>query len=83
MLQQKLLIRRNLSMVRNETMANVMRKAGFPHTADYILMFGVDNMNPWFINGANEETELFYKRCVEEKHPWDYYMDAPEESAVL
>ena len=71
-------------MGRNDDMiAGAMRKAGFPYTADYILMFGRDKMNPWFINGANEKTEQFYKRCVEEKHPWDYYMDAPDEGAIL
>ncbi len=64
-------------------MADMMRKRGFPYTADYIEMFGMDNMNPWFRNGANEKTEAFYKQCVEEKRPWDYFIDPPDDDVVL
>lgn len=60
-------------------LANIMRSAGFPYTAKYIELFGYREVNPLFTRGANEQTEAFYKRCVEERHPWYFYMDPPEE----
>ena len=67
----------------DKEIAELVRKAGYPYTADYIEMFGQKQMNPWFTRGANEKTELFYKRCVEEQHPWDYYVDGPDGSVIL
>ncbi len=67
---------------RDKAIADLMREQGFPHTADYIGMFGAGNMNPWF-RKPDEKTEAFYKRCVDEKHPWDYYVDPPKEGIML
>ena len=63
--------------------AKIMREAGYEYTAAYIEMFGGDMMNPWFWNGANDKTETFYKKCVEEGHPWNYYVDEPPKDAAL
>ena len=68
---------------KDKLIAEILREKGAPHLADYIEMFGSDNTNPWFWRGSNEKTEEFYKKCVEEKHPWDFYMDAPPEKAEL
>ena len=67
----------------DKLLAEVVRGSGFPQLAAYIEMFGAKNTNPWFWRGSNEKTEAFYKKCVEEKHPWDFYMDAPPEKAEL
>lgn len=60
-----------------------LKKLGLHYQARYIEMFGEENLNPWFIRGGNEATESFYKMCVEEKHPWDFYVDPPEEDDIL
>lgn len=61
-----------------QTIASSLKEEGFEYTAKYVEMFGYDNMNPAFVQGANSQTEKFYKRCVEEGHPWDWYFDFPE-----
>lgn len=57
-------------------LASHVRESGFEYAAQYIETFG-KNLNPWFWDGMDDYTEEFYKRCVEEKHPWDYYVDPP------
>lgn len=63
----------------DKKIADMLRNLGFPYTAQYIELFGYEEINPWFTRGANERTEAFYKRCVEERHPWYFYYDPPEE----
>ena len=58
--------------------AAVFRKKGFEYTARYVEMFGMEAWNPAFHQGANKETEAFYKNCVEEGHPYDWYFEFPE-----
>ena len=41
-------------------------------------MFGMEAWNQAFHQGANKETEAFYKNCVEEGHPYDWYFEFPE-----
>jgi len=66
------------SMVK--TIAGQLRKKGFPHTADYVEMFGLGSMNPSFTKGPTKESEAFYAKCVEEGHPWDWYFEFPEDA---
>lgn len=56
-----------------------LKKRGFEYTAKYVEMFGRENMNPsyWF---PCKQSEKFYKKCVEEGHPWDWYFEFPEDS---
>lgn len=64
----------------------MLEECGLPYTAKYLEMFGLeDGGNPWFSNGRNnrERQEEFYKKCVEEGHPWDYYVEASPEDAIL
>lgn len=63
----------------DKELADALRKSGFPYKAKYVEMFGSDNMNPWFWGKTTKKEEAFYKTCVEEKHPWDYYVDPPED----
>ena len=65
----------------NETsalMAKNARERGFEYTAQYIEKFGADKLNPAFIQGFNAKTEEFYKKCVTEGHPFDYYFEFPD-----
>ena len=68
---------------RDKGLADILRKEGYPYTAEYVEKFGVGNMNPNFWGPMNEKKEEFYKRCVEEGHPWDYYVEEPPEGAIL
>ena len=61
---------------------NFLRNQGFEYTAKYVEMFGSDNMNPNFWGKLDKEKEAFYKMCVEEKRPWDYFVDPPEEGTI-
>ena len=67
----------------DKKVAGQMKKLGFHYTAKYIEKFGVDNMNPWFTKGVTDASESFYKKCVEENHPWDYYDDPPEPGDII
>ncbi len=55
-----------------------LEERGFPNTAKYVEMFGL-NFCPSF-RGVNKEAEEFYKNCVDEGHPWDWYFEFPEDS---
>ena len=66
----------------NKKIADCFRENGFPYTAQYIEMFQ-GNMNPWFWGAPNKGTEDFYKRCVEEGHEWDWYVDPPDYDNVV
>ena len=63
----------------DKLIAEECRKKGFEYTARYIEMFGMEAWNPSFISGANKRTEEFYKQCVEEGHPYDWYFEFPED----
>lgn len=47
------------------------------YTAKYIEMFGIDDMCPSF-RTLDDRAEHFYKDCVKEGHPWDWYFEFPE-----
>ncbi len=64
---------------RDRDIAKSLAENGQKHTADYVLMFGSDNMNPWLVRATADKREEFYKKCVEEQHPWYFYVDPPEE----
>lgn len=57
----------------DEIFAAEFRRNGYEYTAQYVEKFGMEKWEPSFRRGANQETEDFYKKCVEEGHPWDYY----------
>ncbi len=65
----------------DKDLANALKEAGMPNTAAYIEMFGDDLPSMW--SWTTEKKEAFFKQCVEEKHPWDYYLDSDDEDAVL
>ena len=67
-----------------KAMIQRFKDAGFPYTAAYIEKFG-DHLNPWFSDGKpfDEKKEAFYKKCVEEGYPWNYYVDEPEGDEIL
>ena len=67
----------------NEATVDYFRRSGYEYAAQYVEMFGIRKLNPWFWHGMNERTEAFYKRCVEEKKPWDYYSDPPRKGSRL
>ena len=67
----------------DKALASAARDRGFDYTARYILMFGADDLSPWFWDGMTAASEAFYKKCVEAKKPWDYFQDEPEEGMVL
>ncbi len=56
---------------------DALRKRGLEYTARYIEMFGADNMCPSY-RKLDNKAEKFYKNCVEEGHPWDWYFEFPE-----
>lgn len=62
----------------DKMIADDFREQGFEYTARYVEMFGMEAWNPAFIKGASKETEAFYKDCVEEGHPYDWYFEFPE-----
>ena len=68
----------------DKSFLEAIKNSGLKYTAAYIERFGSD-LNPWFANGMGnrKRQEGFYKRCVEEGHPWDYYVDAPPEDVIL
>lgn len=56
-----------------------LRSKGYPYTAQYIEMFGGDNLCPSF-RKPSPEAEEFYRKCVEEGHPWDWYFEFPDDA---
>ena len=62
--------------------AKMCRDLGFPYTAKYFEKYGLQNRSPWFFKGFSKESEAFYKKCVEEGHPWNYYQDDPEDAVL-
>lgn len=62
----------------DKLIAESIRNNGFPITATYIEMFGMKAWNPAFTKGPSKQTEEFYKNCVEEGHPYDWYFEFPE-----
>ena len=64
--------------------AEELRAAGQPYTAEYIKMFGIRQLCPWFFNESSaREKERFYQKCVEEGKPWSEYQDEPDWSKVV
>ena len=62
----------------SQEMAKILKSAGRPHTAEYIEMFGEKNLCPFFWRKPAKEQEAFYKKCVDEMRPWDYFIETPE-----
>lgn len=60
-----------------------LRERGFIYAAKYSEMFGYDRLCPYFINGHRDTTEKFYKKCVEEGNPWDYYCEKLPPGSLL
>lgn len=54
------------------------REMGFEYTARYLEMFGMRATDPGFTRGINDSAEEFYKKCVEEGHPYNWYHQYPE-----
>ncbi len=67
-----------MSDIRKDVAEN-LRKRGFPNAAKYVEMFGIENLCPSF-RKVDEKAEKFYKNCVEEGHPWDWYFEFPEDA---
>ncbi len=54
--------------------------AGCPYQAQYILMFGVEMLDPGRLReGIVQRHEPVYKKWVEEGHPYDWYFDIPDD----
>jgi len=70
----------NMSEETRRKMADVLREAGFPWQAAYVEMFGADLDPGYSWRPPNKGSETFYKKCVEEKHPWAWYHDYPEDA---
>ncbi len=68
---------------KDKALIEFLEDQGFKYTAKYVAKFGSDNMNPWFWGKQSQNAESFYKTCVEEGHPWDFYVDAPTDETVL
>lgn len=49
------------------------REKGYEYSARYLEMFGKRAMDPGFHQGINQTVEAFYKKCVEEIHPYNWY----------
>lgn len=63
----------------NKQIADTLRDMGFPWQAKYVEMFG-DNLDPGYSwRKPNKQSEAFYKICVEEGHPWDWYHEYPDD----
>lgn len=58
-------------------LVDTLKERKLPYTAKYVEMFGSDNMCPSF-RKLDMKAEKFYKNCVEEGHPWDWYFEFPE-----
>ena len=69
---------------KNAAFVEMLKENGWTYTAKYMEIFD-DGGNPWFANGRmnKEAQEQFYKKCVEEGHPWDYYEEAPPDDAIF
>lgn len=66
-----------------QMIAEEFRNNGQPNTAAYVEKFGL-NLSPWFYHLTPVEVkEAFYKRCVEEGHPWDWYQSDMPVDATL
>ena len=57
-----------------------LRDKGFPFTAEYVERFGAEGMNPAYSRGPSKGSEEFYKKCVTEGHPWDWYFEFPDDA---
>ncbi len=56
-----------------------LRNRGFKYMAKYIEMFGYESLNPSYTKPC-ESAEKFYKDCVEEGHPYDWYFEFPDDA---
>lgn len=63
----------------DKIVAKNLKERGFEYTSKYVEMFGSTGMCPSF-RKPSKASEKFYKKCVEEGHPWDWYFQFPEES---
>ena len=64
--------------------AERLKESGQTYTAEYVKMFGIRQLCPWFFNANSvQEKEKFYKKCVEEGKPWTEYQDEPDWSKVV
>lgn len=59
--------------------AKILREEGFPWQAKYIETFDGDLDPSYSWRKPNKASEAFYKICVEEGHPWDWYHEYPED----
>ena len=66
----------------DKAMADIAREEGFEYTAQYIENFGASALNPSFFRGFSEQAEEFYKYCVLNGHPYDYFFEFPD-SAIF
>ncbi len=64
----------------DSVLADKAKEKGYEYTAKYIKMFGSSALNPAFISGFDNKSEEFYKKCVLDGHPYDYYFEFPEGS---
>lgn len=63
-----------------KSIADAYREMGYPYMAQYVETFGED-MNPALsARGPSKAAENFYRRCVEEGRPWDYYASFPRDA---
>lgn len=70
----------NLNEETRKKYADALREMGFPWQAKYIEKFG-DDLDPGYSwRKPNKQSEAFYKICVEEGHPWDWYHEYPEDT---
>ncbi len=57
----------------------LLEKRGLVYAAQYFEKYGMDNpfpaMNP-------KEAEKIYRVCLEEGHPWDYFIDVPDDALI-
>lgn len=60
--------------------AEQLRKEGFEYSARYVETFGKVLWNPAFCRGVTPQVEQFYKKCVDEGHPYDWYFEFPEDA---
>ena len=59
--------------------AETMRELGYEYTARYIETYGMRAWYPGFTHGVNREVEKFYRKCVEEGHPYNWYYPYPKD----
>ena len=55
------------------------REMGYEYSARYLELFGKRAMDPGFTHGINQAVEAFYKKCVEELHPYNWYHQYPKD----